>query len=470
MFVKIIASIGPASSSLEVIEKMARLGATGFRINFAHGDPDQWKQFVDAVRKAEEKLGKPLALIGDLRGPSVRLGVLENPIEVRKGEVLVMKLVDKASGGDEKVVPVPVPHFFDVVDVGDLVVMDDGRVRLRVVDKPSSDEVEVVAATDARITSRKAVVIRGKDYDLPALSEYDMKCLDFAIQNDFDYISLSYVRRAEDLEILRDVLKKRGREDIGVIAKIETKSAVENLDRIMDVADVVMVARGDLGMIFSLEDIHYYQSLIVSKCIARGKPVIVATQLLESMIENPVPTRAEVVDISTAVEQGVDALMLTGETSIGKHPIEAVAWLRRVIEHTEARMGSKLEAIARSARDRPMDLGHRFVKGVIELAEDLEAKFITFSMRGNTPRMMTGMRPRIKLFVASNNWKVLRKLSILWGIQPFYVEANSYDEGLAKAFEEAKKRGYVNIGDIAVLTYGLREEKQYVEILRVTAI
>ncbi len=470
MFVKIIASIGPASASQEVIEKMARAGATGFRINFAHGEPQQWKQFVEAVRNVEEKLGKPLTLIGDLRGPSVRLGTLENPIEVKKGEILVMKLCDKASGGNEKVVPVPVPHFFEVVDVGDLIVMDDGRVRLRVVDKPSSDEVEVVAATDARITSRKAVVIRGKDYELPAISDYDLKCLEFAVENDFDYISLSYVRRAEDLKILRDMLNKKGKPEIGVIAKIETKSAVENLDEIMEVADVVMVARGDLGMIFSLEDIHYYQSLIVTKCISRGKPVIIATQLLESMIENPVPTRAEVVDISTAVEQGVDALMLTGETSIGKHPVEAVTWLKKVIEHTEARMGDKLEYIARAARSRSLDLGHRFARGVIELAEDLGAKFITFSMKGNTPRMMASMRPKMRLYVASNNVKALRKLAILWGIHPFYIEANSYDEGLVKAFEEAKRRGFVSIGDIAVLTYGLREEKQYVEILKVTEI
>ncbi|NPA97365.1 MAG: pyruvate kinase [Crenarchaeota archaeon] len=467
MFVKIIASIGPASSAPETVERMARAGANAFRLNFAHGNPEQWKQFVEAVREAEKKVGKPIALIGDLRGPSVRLGTLENPVEAKKGEIIVMKLANEAKGGDEKVVPVPVPHFFEVVDVGDLIVMDDGRVRLRVVDKPSPDEIEVVAVTDARITSRKAVVIRGKDYELPAISDYDLKCIEFAIENDFDYISLSYVRRAEDLEILKSILHKKGRPDIGVIAKIETRSAVENLDSIMDVADVVMVARGDLGMIFSLEDIHYYQTLIVSKCISRGKPVIVATQLLESMIENPVPTRAEVVDISTAVEQGVDALMLTGETSIGKHPVEAVTWLKKVIDHTEARMGDKLEAIARAARCRHFDLGYRFVRGVIELAEDLEAKFITFSMKGNTPRMMASIRPKMKLFVASNNWKALRKISILWGVHPFYVEAQSYDEGLAKAFSEAKRLGYVNIGDIAVLTYGLREEKQYVEILKV---
>ncbi len=470
MFVKIIASLGPASMDLETIERMARAGANGFRINFAHGDPEQWARIVDNVRTVEKKLGKPITLVGDLRGPSVRLGIVENPVEIRKGETVVMKLCDKSPGGDEKVIPVPVPHFFEIVDIGDLVVMSDGRIRLRVVEKPSSDEIELVAMTDGVITSKKAVVVSGKDYQLPAISEYDLKCLEFAIEHDFDYVSLSYVRRAEDIEILRDILRKRGREDIGVIAKIETRSAIENLEGIASMADAVVVARGDLGMVFNLEDIHYYQNLVISKCISMGKPVILATQLLESMIENPVPTRAEIVDISTAVEQGVDALMLTGETSVGKHPVEAVAWLKRVIERTEARMGSKLDEIARKARCRPLDLGYRFARGVIELAEDLEAKFIVFSAKGNTPRMMAGLRPKMRLFVGCNNAKALRKMAILWGLEPFYVEASNYDEGLQRSFEEAKRRGMVSLGDIVVLTYGLRAEKQYVEILKVSQL
>jgi len=467
VFVKIIASLGPASESIDVIEKMARNGANAFRINFAHGNPDQWIKLVENVRKVEERLGKPIALIGDLKGPSVRLGLIEEPIAVPKGTPLRMVLAERSKGGQELVVPVPVEHFFEVVEVGDIIVMDDGKVRLRVTDKPSKDEIEVVAITDARITSHKAVVVQGKDYGLPAISAEDAKNIEFAIENDFDYISLSYVRRAEDLQLLKEILSKHGREDIGVIAKIETKSAVENLDSILEVADVVMVARGDLGMNFSLEDIHYYQKLIVNKCIEKGKPVIVATQLLESMIQNPVPTRAEVVDISTAVEQGVDALMLTGETSIGKHPVEAVSWLRRVIEHTESKMLDTIENIARTARRRELNIFVRFDKGVVELAEDLQAKLIVFSMMGITPRVIASLRPKIPVFVGTNNKKVMRKLAILWGLQPFYIDARDYDEGLKKTFEEAKARGYVNIGDIAVLTYGLRGTKQLIEILRV---
>ena len=468
MFVKVIASLGPASGDVEVIERMARNGVDAFRINFAHGGPEQWLKFVEGVRKVEECVGRPLALIGDLKGPSVRVGVLEEPVVVSRGATLRMVLAPSSKGGEEAVVPVPEEHFFEVVDVGDVIVMDDGRVRLRVTEKPSRDELEVTALTDARITSHKAVVVRGKDYGLPAISREDSRNIDFALKNGFDYISLSYVRRGEDLLLLKEILEKRGRGDVGVIAKVETKSAVENLSEIIDAADVVMVARGDLGMNFSLEDIHHYQRLIVGKCLRRGKPVIVATQLLESMIENPVPTRAEVVDISTAVEQGVDALMLTGETSVGKHPVEAVMWLRKVIDRTEARMGRQLDTIAEAARRRELNIFVRFDKGVVELAEDLGAKLVVFSKLGMTPKAMASLRPKVPLYVGACDDRLLRKLTILWGLHPIKVEAADYDEGLEKTFEIVRNKNQINIGDVAVLTYGLRGAKQVIEITKVT--
>ncbi len=469
MFVKVIASLGPASGSVETIERMVRSGVNGFRINFAHGDPEQWVKLVEAVRRVEEVLGRPLALIGDLKGPSVRVGVLKEPVTLSRGESARMILASECEGGEEAAIPVPEAHFFEAAEVGDVIVMDDGRVRLRVTDKGGGDEIEVTALTEARITSHKAIVIRGKDYGLPAVSREDSKNIDFALENGFDYISLSYVRRGDDLLLLKEILEKKGRKDVGVIAKVETKSAVENLGEIIEVADVVMVARGDLGMNFSLEDIHHYQRLIVSRCLRRRKPVIVATQLLESMIENPVPTRAEVVDISTAVEQGVDALMLTGETSIGKHPVEAVTWLRRVIDRTEARMGGQLDAIAEAARHGELNIFVRFDKGVVELAEDLKAKLVVFSRLGMTPKAIASLRPRIPVYVGASDIRLLRKLSILWGLHPIRVEARDYDEGLAKAFEIVRSRDYVNIGDVAVLTYGLRGTKQVIEIMKVTA-
>ena len=440
MIVKIIASVGPASSDAETIRRMIGAGANGFRINFVHGSPNEWAKYVDVVRHAEEESGKPVALIGDLQGPSLRIGILEKPIELQRGESVKIVLAHKAVGGDEKTIPIPQPKFFDAIDVGDVLVMDDGKVRLHVIDRHSSNEIEAVAATRAVIKSRKAVVIAGKDLDVPALHEQDIENLKFAIEHDFDYISLSYVRRPEDIELLRSLLRRYNKEDVGIIAKIETKSAIANLRDIVEVADAVLIARGDLGMNFSLEEVHYYQKMIADVCIEMGKPVIVATQLLESMIENPVPTRAEVVDISTAVEHGVDALMLTGETSVGKYPIDAVKWLRRIASYAEKNLLVKrFDYIAQRARRELNDVQTRFAKGVLELAEDIGAKLIVFSMRGVTALRLARLRPRIPVYVATPNRKVMRKLAIVWGVEPFYVDATSYEEGLDKALEKARE-------------------------------
>ncbi len=469
MFVKIIASLGPSTSSIEIIEAMARAGVNGFRINFAHGDPQQWARLADMVRTVEKKIGRPLALIGDLQGPSIRLGYLEKPVVVKRGNEVRFVLAERSSGEDRKI-PLPVKKFFESVDVGDILIMDDGRVRLRVVDKPSDSEIVATALTDATITSRKAVVVFGKDIDLPAISMRDLDCIKFAVAHGFDYIALSYVRRAEDILILREILRREGGEGMGIIAKIETRSAIENLDSIIDASDVILVARGDLGMNFGLEEVHHYQKIIVNKCIEKGKPVIVATQLLESMVEKPVPTRAEIVDISTAVEMGVDALMLTGETSVGKHPVEAVRWLRRVIDYTEKHYldTSSLirEAVSR-ARSRPLDLPTRFAKGVVELAEDLEAKLMVYSVEGNTARRISSLRPLVPVYVGTPSEKVMRRLAILWGLNPIHVEARSYDEGLTKMLEIARQSELVSFGETVVLTYGLREARQRIEVLRV---
>ncbi len=467
LYVKIIASIGPASSDPNTILNMAKLGVSGFRINFAHGTPEDWARYVDAVRSAEARVGKPIALIGDLQGPSIRVGKIEKPVVLKKGETAKFFLGTEASGGDEKAVPIPLSKFFEAIEEGDILVMDDGRARLRV-SAVYPDYVEVVALTDSIITSRKTVDVQGKEIDLPTLSDYDFNCIKFAAEHDFDYIGLSFVRRGSDIDLLRDYLRRIGREDMGIIAKIETRSAVENLDEIIEKSDAVLVARGDLGMNFGLEEIHVLQSKIVSKAIEHRKPVIVATQLLESMIEKPVPTRAEVVDVSTAIEMGVDALMLTGETSVGKYPLEAVSWLIKIASFVEKEtLKQRIRAIAEKARSNIQNIKTMFVKGVVELAEDLNARLVVFSIHGNTARIASGLRPSIPVFVGSPNPKVLRKLSILWSLQPIYVDAQSYDEGLQKSIEKALQLGYIEYGDLVVATYGLKEPRQRIEVLRV---
>jgi pyruvate kinase len=466
-FVKVIASLGPASNDVATIFNMVKQGVAGFRINFSHGTPEEWLRYVDAVRSAEKRFGKALALIGDLQGPSIRIGKVEQPVILKKGDQAKVVLSAEAKGGDEKVIPVPLRRFFEVIDEGDILVMDDGRARLRV-SEVQPDYVEVTALTDSTITSRKAVTVHGKEIDLPPLSEKDFADIKFALEHNFDYIGLSYVRSGSDVDILRDYLRRVGREDVEIIAKIETRSAIKNLDEIIEKCDVVLVARGDLGMNFGLEEIHALQSSIVIKALEHRKPVIVATQLLESMVEKPVPTRAEVVDISTAIEMGVDALMLTGETSVGKYPVEAVSWVIRIANFVEKETLKKhAKVIVKKARSNISSLPVMFAKGVLELAEDLNAKLLVFSMHGNTAKRISSLRPTIPVYVGSPNANVLRKLAILWGLQPLYVEAQEYEDGLQKTLQRAMELNYVSYGDLVVATYGLKEPRQRIEIQRI---
>ena len=455
---KIIASLGPSSSTFDVILELAEAGASGFRINFAHGDRELWNSMVDHVMRAERALGRPLTLIGDLSGASIRLGELDRPIQLKKGDKV--RLVPSAKGSADKLeVPLPVREVYEGFEVGDVVLMDDGRVRLKVVDVTPS-YVELTAFTDALVRSKKALVVMNKDFALPAVTEKDLADLKFALDRGFDYIGLSYVRCPSDIEFLRNVIRDLGHEDVKVIAKIETKSALKNLDGIIEVADAVLVARGDLGMVMGLERIPHLQRRIVSKAIEMEKPVIIATQLLESMLESPVPTRAEVVDVNAAVAEGVDALMLTGETAIGKYPVEAVSWLRRIIMTAE-------ESVSVTRKREPKSLWARFTVGVTSLAEDLNAKLVIYSMHGNTARLISLLRPTIDVYVGTPSPRVLRQLNILWGLRAYLVEASSYDEGLEATFELLKKLNEVRLGDLVVLTYGLRGDEQLIRVKKV---
>ena len=455
---KIIASLGPSSSSFEVILRLAEAGASGFRINFAHGSHDLWSSIVSNIMKVEESLGRPLTLIGDLRGPSIRLGELDKPIQLKKGDRVKIVLGDKGLA-DKREIPLPIKEVYDGLDVGDVIMMDDGRAKLEVIDI-ASGYVELMALTDTVIKSEKTLAVVNKDFDLPTLTDKDLADLKFALEHDFDYIGLSYVKTPMDIESLRSIMKRWGHEEVKIIAKIETKLAIENLEGIIDAADVVLVARGDLGMILGLEKVPHLQRFIVDKAIEMEKPVIIATQLLESMIESPVPTRAEVVDVNTAISEGVDALMLTGETAIGKYPVETVRWLRRIIKAAE-------ENICITRRRTPRSLWASFTKGVTSLAEDLHAKLMIYSVHGNTARLTSLLRPTIDFYVGTPNIKVLKQINILWGVKGYLVKASSYDEGLEETFKLLKRLNEIRLGDLVVLTYGLRGDEQVIRVKRV---
>ncbi|ALL01759.1 Pyruvate kinase [Pyrodictium delaneyi] len=441
---KIIATVGPSSSSFEVIEQLASLGVSGFRINFAHGEPSLWKSWIEIIRETEKSIGRPLAIIGDLVGPSIRIGVLEEPITLSPGDVAEIVYGEKAKGGSERIIPLPLRRVFEVVEEGDILVMNDGRVKLRVIDVRGL-RIRVEALTPARITSRKAIVILNRDPGLPALTERDMQCLRFALDNELDYVALSYVRGGEDIAVLKTLIANEGG-DVGVAAKIETRSAVENLSSIIEESDIVIVARGDLGMNYGLEEIPLLQEHIVYETRRRGKPVIVATQILESMIDNPVPTRAEVMDVATAVKQGVDALMLTGETAIGKYPVEAVKWLRKIIRRIEERYPPQ--------KFPPSDHQWAYASSIVETAERLNASHIlVYSIGGTLPPKIAASRPLVKTIIGVGDVARARRLVIVWGLHLRHVVAEGYEDGLHKLIKELCRDGEIHPGELIIKAY-----------------
>lgn len=460
--VKIAVTIGPSSSDLEKIKEFIKLGVFAFRINFSHGDAEEWKKYVDLVKDASTSLHSHVALIGDLPGPSIRIGEIPGKIVLNRDEEAKIIYAEKVGDVEDRIIPMPLSLFFKNVKVGDVLIMDDGKIQMMVRDV-GDREIVVKALTNAEISSRKAVVIKGKDIGLPTFSKRDIEALRFSVKNDFDYIGLSYVRNIGDVELLKSTLASIGGREIGVISKIETVQAINNLSDISESSDALLVARGDLGMHFGLEQVPRLQEQITEIALAKGKPIIVATQLLASMMENTVPTRSEIVDILTAVKDGVDMLMLTGETAVGKHPIEAVEWLKRVIETYEPIIKPR-----RIKLPSNVDIRDRFAEGITMLAESLGASIIIYTKSGRGALRISRNRPNVKVYVASGYEKTLRKISILWGVITVKVDSEDYLEGLEEAFNKLKDRGELKIGDVVVLTYGLKDEPLHlVKIIQV---
>lgn len=452
-----IVSLGPSSSSSKVIESLVREGVSGFRINLAHGSLSEWRELIGRVRNAEISLGKFTTVIVDIKGPSLRLGDFPGVLHVSAGSLIDFCV----SGYSLAELRVPFPHseILDELSVGDLLVTDDGRARFKVVDV-SKECFKAQALSPCDLRSRKNITFPGREFKLPYLTSEDAEALKALCVEGIDYVGASLVRRARDVEELKDLLRSIGCDAL-VVTKIETRDAVENLSEVVEASDAVLVARGDLGMNFGLEEVPILQRRIVEESLRMGKPVIVATQLLESMINNPVPTRAEVSDVSNAVMEGVDALMLTGETAIGNYPVEAVRWLRRVVDRTESVYKPHIQ---RTSEHVKKSLKKRYAKGVVELAEDLNGVLAIYSMKGTTVFSIASLRPRTRFYVAVPSVNVARKLSIVWGTDVRVIESSDYMEGLEKLYTNLLGEGNIQEGEVVVLAYGLKEREQVIKV------
>jgi pyruvate kinase len=445
---KIVATIGPACSTPETLRKLVRAGVDGARLNLSHGTHEQHREWARLVRDTESELGRPIALIADLQGPKLRIGDLDEPVSLRRGEHVVVAAAEATMNGE---LPVSPSVISEVLQPGHEVLIDDGLVRLHV------ETVEAGRATCAVIegglvSSHKGVNLPGVPIPIPSLTRKDMDDLELALALGVDFVALSFVRSAADVRDLCALLEQAG-SHAHVIAKIEKAEAVDALDEILEETHAVMVARGDLGVEIGPALVPLLQKRIIARALERGKPVITATQMLESMMHQAEPTRAEASDVANAVLDGSSAMMLSGETAVGEYPVEAVAYMDRIARAVEPSLGYRhqLPEVA----DEPT-VGQAMSNAACDLAEALRAKAIlvpTYS--GRTASAVARLRPRRPIIALTHHDYALRQMAIEWGVTPLLIsEAENFDELLHRSLEAARTSGLVDEGGRVVVTAG----------------
>ncbi|MEH3034292.1 MAG: pyruvate kinase, partial [Aeromicrobium erythreum] len=428
---KIVCTLGPAVASAERILQLAEAGMDVARLNMSHGDHPDHEQNVAHVRAAAERTGKAIAILADLQGPKIRLGrFADGPIQVAVGDRFTITTDDVP--GDQDRCSTTYKGLPGDVSPGDQILVDDGRVRLRALEVSSTDVVTTVE-TAGTLSNNKGINLPGVSVSVPAMSEKDITDLRFALHQGVDFVALSFVRNARDADDVRRVMRE---ENITrpVIAKIEKPQAVENLDDIMDAFDGVMVARGDLGVELPLEDVPVVQKQIVEKARRNAKPVIVATQMLESMISAPRPTRAEASDVANAVLDGADAVMLSGETSVGEYPIQTVKTMARIIESTEDHGLPRMAAYTWTPRTRTGII----CRGASQVAESIEAKYVVaFTTIGGSARRMARYRSPIPVVAFTPDPLTRNQLALTWGVETFLVPEVKHTDEMVMQVDKA---------------------------------
>jgi pyruvate kinase len=451
---KIIATIGPACNAKETLKKMIFEGIDVCRLNFSHGSHEDHKKVIGLIRELNEELGTKVAILADLQGPKLRVGaVQDNGVELVKGSQL--KIVTHDCLGTATCVYLsykPLP--LDVMP-GETILIDDGKIKLEVIETNREDTVTTRIVNGGMLSSKKGVNLPNTKISLPSLTDKDIEDVNFALSFDVDWIALSFVRSGRDILQLKKIIEDRGKHT-RIVAKIEKPEALEDIDAIIDAADAIMVARGDLGVEIPFDRVPMVQKQIVSKCIMKGKAVIIATQMMESMMTNFRPTRAEATDVANAVVEGADALMLSGETSVGQYPVEAIISMQQVISATE---GKGFE-LPHENQPNPKDefyLFHAVCYNVCKMAELTNAKgIVVFSYNGGTVFEIAKNRPKACIYAFSPNSKVLNQLSLLWGVNSFYLDTDAaINDAIAHTSEILKDEGYVMPGDVLVYAAGL---------------
>ncbi|NLJ81360.1 MAG: pyruvate kinase [Firmicutes bacterium] len=451
---KIVCTIGPASESPEVFRALLLAGMDVARLNFSHGTMDEHLARIRAARKAAQDLKRNLALLLDIQGPKIRLGTIKSGSTFLESGAEYTLTVDPYLGDGQKA-HVDYPYLHRDLRPGAVIYIDDGLLELRVM-KIKGPDVVCRVVVGGELSSRKGLSLPGVNVDLPPITKEDEEHIKFGVLHGVDFIAASFVRQASDVQIVRRIIQEAGGTQ-KIISKIESNVGLRNIDKIIDVSDGIMVARGDLGVEIPAEEVPLVQKMLIRKCNLAGKPVITATQMLDSMIRNPRPTRAEVTDVSTAIFAGTDAVMLSGETAVGAYPVRAVQIMDKIARRTEqvldysALLQEKIRE-GRTAIDQAISLA------ACQAARDLELKVIICSTSsGATARSISQKRPKAVIFATSPNEQVVRQLALVWGVCPVCVKPSFLiEEIIENAVIKAKQRELVESGDVVTVVSGVK--------------
>lgn len=469
---KIVATIGPACDSFDMLLALVKAGVNVFRLNFSHGTHENKKQVIEHIRKINSTEPYNISILADLQGPKLRVGKIENnALEIKPGEILTF--TNEEVMGTKERIYVSYPNLHADVKIGDKIMLDDGKMEVVVVGIENNNDVKVEVLLGGVLSSNKGINLPDTKISLPALTEKDLEDLEFIIKEELDWVALSFVRRVEDIRQLRDILKSRNSKT-KIIAKIEKPEALSNIRDIIIESDGIMIARGDLGVELPVEQVPLIQKQIIKKCIHRAKPVIVATQMMESMMERSKPNRSEITDVANAVLEGTDAVMLSGETAMGKHPVLVVETMRKIIlqvERTDYKYNREDDLVPQP--HSPSFLSDAICYNGCKLAKDTRAEaLVGMTQSGYTAFMLSSYRPQSPLYIFSKEKSLINQLSLSWGVRAFYyAEEESLDDIISDQLNILKERGFLKPGDVVVNTGSTPVEKHLpTNILKISKV
>ena len=452
---KIVCTLGPATDREGVLEALIKNGMDVARCNFSHSTHQEHKDRIDKIKEIREKYNIPIAILLDTKGPEIRTGNFENgKIDVVSGQTFTL-VGSREIMGNESMVNTTYPDLYKDVKPGSVILIDDGLIKMEV-EKIEGKDVICHVKNDGKISNKKGVNIPDVHINMEYLSEQDKKDIIFGIENDVDFVAASFVRCAEDVRLIRELLDNNGGENVNIIAKIENSEGIINIDAIIDEADAIMIARGDMGVELPEEEVPIIQKMIIKKVYEAGKRVITATQMLDSMMNNPRPTRAETTDVANAIYDGTSAIMLSGETAAGKYPVESLQTMVRIAERTEMDINYKHRFFS-NEKNFSLNITEAVCHATCTTAYDLEAKAVlTVTKSGTSARMISRYRPDCMIIAGSTDSKVCRQLNLSWGVTPVLIkEKKDVLELFDYAVEVAKDKGLVKTDDIVVITSGV---------------